>query len=162
MKTKLSTSKLKPKVSRKQTQISMSLKFPGSNLFKQIKHRFSKISTLLDQYMFWRSPLLWFIVFVNAGSTILITTWIYSNLDKLPDQVSIFYYHFNQSSRFIETTDITSFIFLNIFLQIVMILIASKVSQRFKPLSTFLLTCSTITSITFYIAIYKSLSLVVA
>jgi hypothetical protein len=151
-----------PIFGNKQPQIQMGLKFSGSSLFKKIRYKLSSISTLLDQYMFWRSPLLWFIVFVNAGSTIFATTWLYSNLDKLPDQIALFYYHFDQSNRFLNTQDLTSFIFLNVFIQAVMIIIASKVSQRFKPLSTFLLTCAAITSITFYIALYKALSLVVS
>lgn len=150
------------KKSKKESQMEMGLRYSGSNLFKLIRYRLSKISTLLDQYMFWRSPLLWFVIFINIGATVFSTTWIYSNITKLPDQVALFYFNFDQSNRFIEIPDLVTFIFLNLGLQVVTVMLASKVSTRFKPLSSFLLTCSAITSLAFYIALYKALSLVIS
>ena len=149
------------KSKKKQTQIKMGLKYSGGSIFKRIRYRISKFSILLDQYMFWRTPLLWFDIFLNVTATILSTTWIYSNWDKLPDKVSLWYYFFDDIKRFNSSTDIINLIFIHLAIQTVSLLLAYKISPRFRPLATFLLVCICIASLSFYIAIYKSLSLVV-
>ena len=146
---------------KKQTQIKMGLKYTGGSIFKKIQFRISRFSILLDQYMFWRTPLLWFDIFLNVAASIFATTWIYSNTDKLPGEVSLWYYFFEDIRRFSSSTDIISLVFIHLTIQMITLVIAYKISPRFRPLATFLLVCICITSISFYIAIYKSLSLVV-
>jgi hypothetical protein len=111
--------------------------------------------------MFWRTPLLWFDIFLNVTASIFITTWIYSNNDKLPGEVSLWYYFFEDVKRFSSSTDIINLVFIHLTVQMVTLLIAYKISPRFRPLATFLLVCICIASISFYVALYKSLSLVV-
>lgn len=150
------------KKSKKQAQLKMGLKFPGSSIVKAIQDRLSKISTLLDQYMFWRSPALWFIIFINVGASIFYSTWIFSNSDKLPEEIALFYYNFDPAERFMAIDDIPGLIFVNILIQAITIILTSKVSSRFKPLSTFMLTVSSLSSVSFYLALYKAISLVVS
>ncbi len=146
---------------KKEPQMKMGLKYSG-NILNRIKYRLLKISAFLDQFKFWRSPLLWFDIFINAAATTYSTTWIYSNWDKLPDEITFFYYFSNESKRFISLTDVINTIFIYLFIQLVSVILAYKISSRFRPLATFLLVCIAITSVTFFISLYKSLSLVVA
>lgn len=149
------------KLKFKRPQIEMGLKYSGSSLLGAVHFRLKKFSTLFNQFIFWRSPLLWFIVFVNASATTFLTTWIYANMDKLPSEITFHYYLFEQSAKFITITDTINKIFVHIFIQFVTLIIASRISPRFRQLSTFILVCSAITSLAFFLALYKALSLVV-
>ncbi|MFH1547135.1 MAG: hypothetical protein ABIC57_01460 [bacterium] len=146
---------------KRQKQIKMGLKYTGGNIFQKIQFRISKFSTLLDQYLFWRTPILWFDVFINIAASIFVTTWLYTNYNNLPEDVSLWYFFFDESRRFVSLTEIINLVFIHLLIQAITLLIAYKVSSRFRPLANFLLVCICIASLTFYIALYKSLSLVV-
>jgi len=145
----------------KQPQIQMGLKFSGNSVIKVLQYRITRLSAILDQYLFWRTPLLWFNIFLNVAASTYTLTWLYSNLDKLPREVSLWYYFLEESNRFYSSSNIPELLIVNAVFQAISLLLAHKVSQRFRPLSMFLLICICIASITFYLALYKSISLVV-
>ena len=139
-------------------QIKMGLKFSGSKVLEYLRHRLRTVTTLLDQYTFWRSPILWLILFMNVVFTYVILTQILKT-NLLPPSIPLFYYTSKSAPLLIEVDIIPYIIVIYLSLQMIGIFVASKLYFRLKTLSTFTLLVCILATFLFYLALYKSITL---
>ncbi len=151
----------KKKVSKpkKETQMKLGIKYHGIPFFQRIKSRVWKTSVVLEQFVYWRSPLVWLSVFVNASFSILVATWFFSKTDVMPPFVPLFYYFHEIERTMIASSYIPLIIGVNVLMQLLLMIINAKIFLTSRGLSRFLMCCTTLIALLFYAAIYKTISL---
>lgn len=146
-----------PKNRNKEPQLALGLKYSENRIIRFILYRARRISLILDQLTFWRSPVLWLLLFLNG-------VLIYSLLplltsDKLPPDVPIFYYGLT-TETILFPSDWLEYLFAGFLAtQFVSILVSSGLYYRLKQLSFFILLSSILTTFLFGITVFKSVTL---
>ncbi|MEA3357114.1 MAG: hypothetical protein U9Q67_01650 [Patescibacteria group bacterium] len=148
---------MKPKNNQTQPQMDMDLKLSGIPFLQRLRFRSKKMSRLLDQFIYWRSALLWFVIFINTALPLLMTAFLYKHIRNLPSEVILLHFSQDTEYRFINTSDLTIVILVNLFIQCGAAIIGSKLYFKLKQVSILILLCSILSAILTYISIYKTL-----
>jgi hypothetical protein len=143
----------------KEPQLDMNLKFSNFAFVNKIIYRLKKSTAFLDQFNFWRSPVLWLQIFVITFTTIYGAIFIYQKRTLLPDEIPLFFFQQETTARFINIDAVLILMAGNILLQIISIFISSRVFFKFKFLSHFVLLNSIVSNIVFNLALFKVLRL---
>lgn len=137
----------------------MNLKYKGIPFIQSLIHKMRNFSIILEQFNYWRSGLLWFVIFTNLAVSILVAYKIYSFQADLPKELPIILSQQTSESKFISTPYILIALSVNIAIQIISIAIGGKLYFRLKHVSFFILVCSTVASALFFLSINKSINM---
>jgi hypothetical protein len=151
--------KIAKKNALKPKQIDMNLKYSNFSFLNKWFYKLRKSAMMLEQFNFWRSPLLWLQIFTVSFTTIYSAIFLYQRRTDLPNQISLFYFQQNPDLRYINTDSILILIAVNILFQLISMFISSKVFFKCKFLSNFVLINSIFSNIFLNIAIFKILRL---
>lgn len=140
-------------------QIPLGIKQKGIPFIQRFIYRMRKTSLLLDRFAYWRSPLLWLVIFINLVCGIALIVIMFQNWGLLPQQIPILYYHQTQELRFISPTLIVEIIFIQVFLQFVTLILGGRIVYKYKRISIYTLIISCISSVAFFASVYKAISM---
>jgi len=140
--------------------MNMALEHRGFALFQRLGSKLRRISLILDQFSYWRSALLWLVIFINTTFSIYTTIFIYNNQQNLPSTIPLLFFIQNPEQQFIKTTQISLIIIGNLAIQLISISISAKNFFKLKYISHMILVCSLSSTIILFVSIYKSLSMV--
>jgi hypothetical protein len=138
-------------------QLNMDLKFSRLSFIHKIIYKAKKSSVILDQFNYWRSPILWLQIFVITFTTVYGAIFIYQKRTELPNTIPFFFFQQDVTARFIPTDSVLILMAVNIIFQFFSIYVASKTFFKFKFLSTFILINSIVSNIIFNLALFKVL-----
>lgn len=146
-----------PRPPKKEPQLVLGLKYSENRFLRFFLYRAQKFTLLLDQLSFWRSPILWLLIFTNGMLFYLLYPSLIS--EKLPPGIPIFNYALTTNSVLFPSENL--FYFLGAFLgaQLFSVYIASRTYYRLKQLSLFILLSSILSTFLFGVTMYKSISL---
>lgn len=138
-------------------QLPLGLSFKSSRLIEYLKYRVNKVLVFLDEISFWRLPVLYFVLFIDGT----VAYWIIFTVlrwHQLPPQIPILYFS-PQVNTLTATSDIlTLFLFLMV-LHVLAIYVSAKLFYKFRQLSVFLLIGCVLSSVLYFLTLYKSISL---
>ncbi len=140
-------------------QMGMDLQFSRFSFLHKLLYQLKRSAWVLEQFSFWRSPILWLQIFVTTFTTIYGAIFIYQKRIDLPDKIPLLYFRQDVASRLINTDTVLIILAVNVALQIVSIFVSSRIYFKFKFLSHFLILCSIISNIFFNLALFKVLRL---
>lgn len=152
--------KIPSKRRKKPIQIDLDLEYKGIAFFQRLRLKVKRISLILDQFSFWRSALLWFVIFINTALSIYTTVFIYNNQEILPPTIPLLSFIQNPEQQFIKITQISLIIIGNLTIQFISIIISARNFFKLKYISHMILVSSLISTIILFISIYKTLIMV--
>ncbi|MBN2101111.1 hypothetical protein JW710_04465 [Candidatus Dojkabacteria bacterium] len=150
----------KKQIKEKPSQLGLGIKYKGSPFLQRVSLRYRRISRIMDQFSYWRSPVLWLAIFLNTSLSIITAVYFYNNITKIPSSIALFYYYQSPSKRFINSTNVILIVLTNLIVQLFAIIVGGRLYFKSKTLAYFIQTISIITTLALFISIYKPLSLV--
>lgn len=142
---------------QKEPQLHLGLEYTGNKTLERIRYKSRKFFIFLDQFAFWRSPLLWLFLFVNIVIGYLFFTSFHS-ASNLPPTIPLLYYLPSAKSIIVPTDYVPMTFGIHWILQAVCIYLAAKQFYRLKLFSNFILLSATLSSLLFFVAIFKSIT----
>lgn len=150
---------MKNKADKKEPQIDMGLKYHGIPFIQKFLYRIRRFSIFLDQFNYWRLPLLWLLIFLTAASSAILTLYLFTNIENLPEQLPLLNSLSTPKDRLFYSSQITILLMINISIQIVTVIIGMKLFFKSKQITTMLLIISVLASIFLFIGIFKPMNM---
>jgi hypothetical protein len=142
---------------QREKQLSLGIEYRGNKTVERIHYKSRRIFLLLDQFAFWRSPLLWLLIFVNAGLGYLFLSLFFSA--DTPPTIPLMYYLANESDALVPAISLPFFVAAHFVLQAAGVYVAGRMYYKLKQYSRFLLMASIVVTMLFYATMFKSLTL---
>ncbi len=143
--------------SKSEPQLQLGLHFSGLRLLEYIRFRFKKLLIFLDQLSFWRAPALWLIFFLNGTASYMLFNTIRSERSVLPPNIPLLFFADTTYGSLLSTDSLMHVLIIQLLFQLLIVILAFRISLRLKQLSKFMLIISILSSTLFYITLYKSL-----
>lgn len=141
----------------KEKQLPLNIEYKGIKTFERLHYRSSKIFAILDQFAFWRSPLLWLLIYVNLLLSYIFLRHYYT-VDT-PPTIPLLYYLPNDNDILVSSSSLPLFLLAHSVLQFTGIYISAKMYYKLKQYSKFIILASLLVTLFFYTAMFKSLIL---
>lgn len=141
----------------KEKQLPLEIEYKGNKTFERLHYKSSKIFVILDQFAFWRSPLLWLLIFVNLGLSYAFLHLYYS-VDT-PPAIPFLYYIPDDNDVLVPTVSLPLFLLAHSVLQFICVYISAKMYYKLKHYSRFIILASILVTLFFYTTMFKSLML---
>lgn len=141
----------------KDSQLTLGLSFRNSRFAEYVRYKITKLLILLDEVTFSRLPVLYLVIFIDAT----LGYWLYFIVlgsQKLPPYFPILYFS-PQVDTLTATSDMLNLFFFLLSLHFLSIYVSSRIFYKLRQLSILLLLCCILTSVLFFITVYKSASL---
>ena len=138
-------------------QLKLGLGYSGSKFFQFISYRIKRYVVLLEQFSYWRSPLVWLLIFLNVVFSYAIISFS-SSAHSLPPEISLFHYAGRLQDILFDSSLIPILVVIFGLIQFIVLLISSHIHYKLRDLSQFILAISVLLTILFFLSLYKSIS----
>lgn len=146
------------KHNEKEPQLELGLTVPGNQFAARVKHRTRYVVLLLEQFSYWRSALLWFLILTNVVCSYALFS-ILKTVEGVPPTIPLLYYADSTSGILVETHVIPYFTAIYLGIQCFIIFLCFRLHFKVRALSQFLLIISILLTVLFFAGLYKSITL---
>lgn len=143
----------------KEPQLRLGLEYSGNKLFDYLRYRINKWIIVLDQFSFWRSPLLWLVIFMNGTFTYGVFHLLLTER-SFPPTIPLLYYLPDPSAALFSVTQIPYLILFYLIGQAILVYLSARLFYRAKDLSSFTLFTASLITLLFFVTLYKSILLI--
>jgi hypothetical protein len=141
----------------KEKQLPLEIEYKGNKTFERLHYKSSKLFIILDQFAFWRSPLLWLLIFVNIG---LAYGFMHLYLSiEAPPAVPLLYYLSDDKDIPVPALSLPLFLLVHSVLQCTGVYVSARMYYKLKQYSRFIMLASILVTLLFYATMFKSLTL---
>ncbi|MDD3661482.1 MAG: hypothetical protein PHG63_00265 [Candidatus Dojkabacteria bacterium] len=143
---------------QKDTQMPLHLRYSGIRVLDVLRFKISRTAVLLDHFSFWRSPLLWLIIFINITVSYLCLAYLFRRPD-LPPAIPLLYFSHETSTVQVTQSTVYTLFFAHLVVQALVLYSAARLFYKVKHVSFFILISALLTAFLFYTTILKSILL---
>ena len=139
-------------------QMSLGLEYSGNRLLQFLSFRTKKYVNIIEQFSYWRSPLVWLLIFLNVVFAYSLISFV-SGTAGIPPEIPLFPFSPQIDGVMFDTSLVSTLVIIFGLTQFIVILISFRLYYKLKDLSQFVLAISALLTVLFFLALYKSIEI---